>query len=83
MTQNEAILKDLMEGKRITSLNAWIWYGCSALNSRIADLRGKMNIPVSDQWITVTGKDGEKKHVKEYFLTEEDINKLNQLKKAA
>ncbi len=83
MTQNEAILKDLLEGKRITSLEAWVMYGCSALNSRISNLRHDMNIPVSDVWINVVGKDGEVKHVKQYFITEEDINKINQSKKAA
>lgn len=68
-SQNKAILSDLQKGRKITSLEAWVDYGCSALNSRIADIRHKMGIPVQDEWVTVTGFQGQQKRVKRYFIT--------------
>ena len=65
-SQNKLILADLMQGKRITCLEAWINYGCGALHSRAADIR--KIVPLQDEWITVTGKDGVIKRVKQYFL---------------
>lgn len=67
-TQNQRILADLRNGAKITSLDAWVNYGCSALNSRISDIRNKMSIPVEDVWISVVGKDGQRKTVKQYFI---------------
>ena len=81
ITQHEAILRDLMEGKKLTSLMAWVAYGCNALNSRVSELR-KEGYIISDVWISVIGKGGEKKHVKEYFFEPEYIKELK-AKKAA
>ena len=68
-SQNNAILKDLLKGKKITSLQAWAKYGCSALHSRISDIRNKMDIPVQDEWIVVKGFKGQQKRVKRYFIS--------------
>jgi hypothetical protein len=67
-SQNEAILKDLQRGKKITSLQAWTKYGCSALNSRISNIRNQMGIPVNDEWVKVKGFKGQEKRVKRYFI---------------
>lgn len=68
-SQNNAILKDLQKGEKITSLQAWAKYGCSALHSRISDIRNKMGIHVQDEWIVVKGFKGQQKRVKRYFIS--------------
>lgn len=66
-SQNKAILDHLNKGGKITSLEAWIAFGCSALHSRISDLRNRYEIPVKDKWMEVQTAHG-KKRVKQYFL---------------
>lgn len=70
-SQNKDILEYLKEGGTITCLQAWTKFGCSALHSRIADIRNHLNEPVSDIWIKVKGKDGVVKNVKQYFINKE------------
>lgn len=41
MTQNEAILKHLRDGKKIDPMTALQLFGCWALSSRIAEIKGK------------------------------------------
>ena len=38
MTQKQMILKDLNKGIEVTSLEAWIKYGCSCLPKRISEI---------------------------------------------
>lgn len=40
-TQNELILKHLREGKKIDPMSALKLFGCWALSSRIAEIKGK------------------------------------------
>jgi hypothetical protein len=67
-SQNAEIVKYLKEGNTITSLEAWVKFGCSALHSRLSDLRNRMNIEVADRWVKVQTARGEKR-VKQYFLS--------------
>lgn len=60
------ILSWLKAGNKITSLEAWIKFGCSALHSRCADLR-KMGVELKDEWISVETVYGVKR-VKRYWV---------------
>jgi hypothetical protein len=66
-SQNAEIVKYLKEGNTITSLEAWVKFGCSALHSRVADIRHKMNIPLADKWVRIQTSRGEKR-VKQYWI---------------
>jgi len=65
-SQNQRIVDYLRGGRKITSLDAWIQFGCSALHSRAADIR-KMGLPIKGTWITVDTAYG-KKRVMEYSM---------------
>lgn len=66
-SQNKAIKAYLESGNKLTSLEAWVKFGCSALHSRISDLRNKMNVAVNDKWVTVKTSNGDKR-VKQYYI---------------
>lgn len=73
-SQNKAIVEHFKRGNTLTSLEAWKMFGCSALHSRIADIRNKMDVTVFDEWVTVIGFEGVEKRVKKYY-TQEYLNK--------
>ena len=62
-SQNKAILKHLLKGKKLTGLQALDKFGCWRLPSRICDLK-------KDGWLidskTITTKSG--KRISQYFL---------------
>lgn len=64
-SQNDNVYKHLKRGWKLTPLQALQKYGTMNLAQRIADLRNKYNIPISDEWVTV----GNNKRVKRYFIT--------------
>lgn len=64
LTQNQAILKHLKKGKRITSLTALKLFGCLRLSGRIYDLK-KAGHDILSRMVTRNGK-----HVKEYRLAQ-------------
>lgn len=55
----------------ITQLEAIKDIGVMRLASRISDLRQR-GIDITDDWLTITNRYGEKCRVKRYMLTEED-----------
>ena len=65
MTQNQAILEHLEQGKPITALEALQLYGCLRLASRISDLK-KDGHDIMDQFTEHRGK-----WFKKYFLDRE------------
>lgn len=63
-TQTAQIIKHLKKGKRITSLEALIMFGCSRLGARIHELK-EIGYDIQGNMIQVGAK---KKSVKQYFL---------------
>lgn len=61
-SQNKRILKYLLTGKRLTSIEALKLFNCLRLSARINNLRKYHTI--SDAWINTTSG----KRIKEYFI---------------
>lgn len=68
LSQNKRILAYLLKGKRITSIEALVKFGCMRLASRISDLRNQHPEIRKTTIITDTGK-----RVAQYYI--ETINK--------
>lgn len=64
-SQNYNVYKHLNRGRKLTPLKALEKYGTMNLAQRIADLRNKYDIPISDECVTL----GDNKRVKRYFIT--------------
>lgn len=78
MTQKQMIIAHFLEGKSITSGEAFKM-GIGRLASRINDIK-EDGIPVRDQFIKVAKANGETAVVKEYWLAPETIKALNLIK---
>lgn len=78
MTQKQMIIAHFLEGKSITSGEAFKM-GIGRLASRINDIK-EDGIPVRDQFIKVAKANGETAVVKEYWLAPETIKALKFLK---
>lgn len=79
MTQKEQIVAHFLEGKSITSGEAFKM-GIGRLASRINDIK-ESGIPVRDQFIKVLKANGDTAVVKEYWLAPETILALKEAKK--
>lgn len=79
MTQKEQIIAHFLEGKSITSGEAY-QMGIGRLASRINDIK-ESGIPVRDQFIKVLKANGDTAVVKEYWLAPETILALKEAKK--
>lgn len=79
MTQKEQIIAHFLEGKSITSGEAFKM-GIGRLASRINDIK-ESGIPVRDQFIKVAKANGDTAVVKEYWLAPETILALKEAKK--
>lgn len=78
MTQKQMIIAHFLEGKSITSGEAFKM-GIGRLASRINDIK-EDGIPVRDQFIKVAKANGETAVVKEYWLAPETIKALTLIK---
>lgn len=67
MSQCDRVLSYMREHTGITQLEATREFGCLRLAARIADLRHK-GIAITDLWVEVPNRYGEKCKVKEYRL---------------
>lgn len=79
MTQKEQIIAHFLEGKSITSGEAFSM-GIGRLASRINDIK-EGGIPVRDQFVKVLKANGDTAVVKEYWLAPETILALKEAKK--
>lgn len=66
-TQWQMILDDLLQGRKVTQLDATIHYGCSKLSTRCSELRRLKRWPIQGEMIEVNSRFG-KKRVKQYHL---------------
>lgn len=66
-SQNSAILKDLLKGRKITSLDALTRYGCLRLAARIENLRKRGYKIETQQVVTDAGK-----NIARYFIRKEN-----------
>ena len=66
-TQREMILLDLLEGRKLTPKDSFIFHGCSKLATRVSELKRKKKWPIQSETISVTSRFGTK-HVKQYWL---------------
>lgn len=60
----------LVQGEKVTSLDAWRQIGIARLASRVLDLRER-GIDVRSEWVEVSNQYGETCRVKQYYL--EDV----------
>ena len=73
MTQNQNILKHLIDGKGITPLKALNLFGCMRLASRVNDLR-KKGYPIDSVMIkTQQGKRVAEYHISEVYFAIETV----------
>lgn len=66
-TQKQMIIEDLLEGRKITQLDATIHYGCSKLSTRCSELRRFKRWPIQGEMIEVNSRFGTKR-VMQYSL---------------
>lgn len=66
-SQRRQIFFHLLYGYRITGIGALTLFGCMRLGARIFELK-ELGIPIEDRFITVVGKNGKTKRVKEYWI---------------
>lgn len=66
-TQRQNIFFYLLAGKCLTGIEALQLFACMRLGARIYELK-KLGIPIEDRFITVLGKNGKQKRVKEYWI---------------
>ena len=62
----------MLQGHKVTSLDAWRHIGIARLASRVHDLK-EQGIDVKSEWIEVDNQYGEKCRVKEYRLERSEI----------
>lgn len=67
MTQNEMVLKYMLDYGGITALDAMTDIGCMRLASRISELRQK-GYPIGRQMVKVRNRRGEDCYIAEYRL---------------
>ena len=79
MTQREQIIAHFLEGKSITSGEAFKM-GIGRLASRINDIK-ESGIPVCDRFVKVAKANGDTAVVKEYWLSPETIMAMKEAKK--
>lgn len=73
-SQNTQILTALINGKRITPLDALDWYGCFRLASRISELK-KLGWNIKKETVLlISGK-----RIARYYLDENKLNHGNSL----
>ena len=68
-SQNTQIITALINGKRITPLDALDWFGCFRLSARISELK-EVGWKIEKE--TVTLKNG--KRIARYYMNEKELN---------
>ena len=71
-SQAKTIYNYLLEGHRITSMDAQRIFGVARLASRICDIEKQTGVTPSRQRIQVTNRFGKEVYVKEYWIEKED-----------
>lgn len=71
MSQNDDILKYMLDYGSITPKEAYAEFGCLALHSRISDLRNVYGIKIADKWESARNRKGESRHWKRYWVVVE------------
>ena len=66
-SQRAKILDWMLDGNRITPLEALRLFHCMRLGARIFELK-ENGVPIEDRYITVTDSDGKPTRVKEYWI---------------
>lgn len=66
-TQSEMIILDLLEGRKLTPLDSYIFHGCSKLSSRVSELIRKKKWPIQKEMVEVKSRFGIKR-VMQYSL---------------
>ena len=79
-SQNTALMKHLLAGKRITQGDALTEYGIGRLASRISDLKDR-GVKIRSEFIKVQKRDGTTASVKEYWLAPETIKAFTEGRK--
>src|SRR5574343_1191887 len=78
LTQNQAIRKHLLKGKKINPLEALYEFGTMKLATRISELRNEpYSLPIEKQMIVVD-PEGSNKRVMEYRLNKEYLKKYRE-----
>nr|DAZ63911.1 MAG TPA: helix-turn-helix domain protein [Caudoviricetes sp.] len=67
MTQNERVLRHLMDGGTLTQAEAFQEYGIGRLSSRICELR-KAGYPIAREFVTKKNRYGENVSFCRYWL---------------
>ena len=67
LSQNKLIKEHLLQGKRLTALDALRLFKCLRLSGRIHDLRHKEGLPIHSKMIIRSGK-----RVAEYYLSKNE-----------
>lgn len=70
-TTQRRVFEYMKKNKGITTLDAWTGCGESRLSARIWELK-KKGVPVKDRMILVVNRYGERRHVKKYYIPEEE-----------
>lgn len=76
MTQNKALLKHLLSGRKITQQQANIEYGIGRLASRVYDLV-QMGVDIKTKNAPVLKHNGETTWVAQYYIPIGESNKRN------
>tara|TARA_R110000796_G_scaffold6452_1_gene22914 strand:- start:8 stop:229 length:222 start_codon:yes stop_codon:yes gene_type:complete len=71
MKQYDRVLKHLMQGKRLTCLNAFQELGITQVAARIFELK-KDGYPIGTKTIKVKNRYGDEANVVNYFLEQND-----------
>lgn len=69
MTKSEKIRRDLLNGRAMTAMDAWVDYGMSRMSALIYTMR-QAEIPVETEMITVKDRDGKDCTVARYSIPE-------------
>ena len=70
-SQQRRILKYLRSHKFITRMDAYEKLGITELPKRISEMR-RLGYPITDEWLIVENRYGEKTRVKAYSMQEEE-----------
>ena len=73
-SQNTQIITALINGKRITPLDALDWYGCFRLASRISELK-KLGWNIEKETVLLSSG----KRIARYYMDEKKLNHGNSL----
>lgn len=68
MSQNDDILKYMLDHGSITPREAYAEFGCLALHSLISDLRNKYGIRIDDKYESAKNRRGDMRRCKRYWV---------------